>query len=102
MVNNPESISLHLVDRKLDLLVKELMRYGVSVAAIQETKWFGKDVWQADGHTFLHSGRPLPSDGEPAVRNEGLAFFWMRGQQQPGRRLGKSGMLLALVWLLLG
>ncbi len=33
------------VDRKLDLLVKELERYGVSVAGIQESKWFGKDVW---------------------------------------------------------
>ena len=24
----------------------------------------------------------------------GLVFSWMRGQRQPGRRLGKSGMLL--------
>ena len=63
------------MDRKLDLLVSELRRYGVSVAAIQETKWFGKDVWQADRHTFLHSGRPLPKDGEPAVRNEGVGIL---------------------------
>ena len=34
------------VDGKLDLLVKELRRYSVSVAGIQETKWFGKDVWE--------------------------------------------------------
>ena len=33
-----------IVDRKLDLLVGELERYGVSVAGIQETKWFGSDV----------------------------------------------------------
>ena len=59
------------MDCKLDLLVKELRHYGVSVAASQETKWFGKDVWQDDGHTFLHSGCPLPKDGEPAVRNKG-------------------------------
>ena len=63
------------MDRKLDLLVSELRRYGVSVAAIQETKWFGRDVWQADKHTFLHSGRRLPKDGEPAVRNEGVGIL---------------------------
>ena len=52
------------MDHKLDLLEKELRHYGVSVVTIQETKWFGKDVWQADGHTFLHSSRPLPKDGK--------------------------------------
>ena len=62
------------VDRKLDLVVKELRRYRVSVAGIQETKWFGKDVWFADGYTFLHSGRPLPSDRERATRNEGVGI----------------------------
>ena len=61
--------SPHLVDRKLDLMVKELRRYRMSVAGIQETKWFGKDVWQADGYTFLHSGRPLCEEG-PAVMQE--------------------------------
>ena len=72
---NSEGTNQHLVDRKLDLLVSELRRYGVSVVAIQETKWFGKVVWQADGHAFLHSGRPLPKDGEPAVRNEGVGIL---------------------------
>ena len=64
----------HCVDRKLDLLVKELKQYQVSVAAIQETKWFGKDIWQADGYQFITSGCPLPSDGESAVRNEGVGI----------------------------
>ena len=32
------------MDRKIDLLMGELRKYGVSVAGIQETKWFGKDV----------------------------------------------------------
>ena len=71
MTNNSMRTSQHLVNRKLDLLVKALRCYGVTVAAIQDTKWFGKDVWQADGHTFLHSGQTLPKDGEPAVRNKG-------------------------------
>ena len=50
-------VESNVVDRKLDLLVKETEHYGVSVAGIQETKWFGKDVWPATGgYTFLHSG----------------------------------------------
>ena len=64
------------VDRKLDLLVKELKRYHVCVAGIQETKWFGKDVWPAvDGCTFLHSGRPLPEGDAVAHRGEGVGIF---------------------------
>ena len=50
------STSLHCVDRKLEFLVKELRRLGVAVAGIQETKWFGSDVWTADGYTLLHYG----------------------------------------------
>lgn len=63
-----------LVDRKLDLVVRELKRYRVSVAGIQESKWFGSDVWNAGEYIFLHSGRPLPSANESAVRNEGVGI----------------------------
>ena len=65
---------LGMVDRKLDLLVRELKRYRVSVAGIQESKWFGSDVWPAGEYIFLHSGRPLPSTNESAVRNEGVGI----------------------------
>ena len=87
------------MDHKLDLLVNELRRYGVSVVAIQKTKWFGKDVWQADGHTFLHSGCPLQRMENQQLGVRGLVFSWTRGHhdQQPRRRLGMSGKLLALV-----
>ena len=54
----------------LDFLMKELRRLKVAVAGIQETKWFGQDVWNVDGYTLLHSGRTLPGDGEPLIRNE--------------------------------
>ena len=54
--------------------MKELKRYHVGVAGIQETKWFGSDVWEIDGCTLLHSGRRLPDDGEPAVRGEGVGI----------------------------
>ena len=52
--------------------MKELKRCGVSVAGIQESKWFGKDVWSAEGYTFLHSGCPLPIASDRGLRNEGV------------------------------
>ena len=63
-------------DCKLDLLVKELKRYHVCVAVIQETKWFGKDIWAAvDGCMFLHWGHPLPEGDGIAHRSEGVGIF---------------------------
>ena len=78
------------VDRKLDFLVEEVSKCRVDVADIQETKWFGSDVWTAHGCTFLHSGRPLPAEGESWKRNEGVAILlneklsrmWKRGGEQ--------------------
>jgi hypothetical protein len=55
--------------------VKELKRLGVSITGIQETKWFGKDIWTADGYTLLHSGRPLPNEDDPHSRNEGVGII---------------------------
>lgn len=44
-----------------------LERYEICMAGLQETKWFGKDVWPtADGCTFLHPGRSLPERNEVA------------------------------------
>ena len=37
-----EASSLGGVNTKLDLLVRELKGYEISIAGIQETKWFGK------------------------------------------------------------
>ena len=47
----------------------------MSVGAVQETKWFGSDIWQAGGYTHLHSGRPLAGDSEKAVRKEGVGIL---------------------------
>ena len=55
-------------------MISELKRYGVSAAAIQETKWFGSDIWQSSYYTFLHSGRPIPDHDDIAVRNEGVGL----------------------------
>lgn len=67
----PEHLtSPHFVDRKLDFLVKGLRQFGVAIVGVQETKWFGSDVWTADGYTLLHSGRPLPDESELQLKNE--------------------------------
>ena len=62
-LRNGVSAGADVVDRKLDLFVGKFQRYGVSVARIQETKWFGKDIWPASyGYTLLDSRRPIPGD----------------------------------------
>eukprot|EP00117_Sycon_ciliatum_P039014 scpid35652/ scgid3339/ Craniofacial development protein 2; p97 bucentaur protein len=78
------------IDRKLDFLVAELRRYGIAIAAIQETKWFESDVWRADGYTFLHSGRRLPNGDGPARRNEGVGIMLNPGMTEAWRRAGEQ------------
>ena len=38
---SPDSV----VEEEIDLLVKELERYSISIAGVQETKWFGLAHW---------------------------------------------------------
>ena len=61
------------VDRKASLMVQELKKYGVSVTGISDTKWFGQAVYQVEGYTILHSGRPVPVES-PLRRNEGVGI----------------------------
>ena len=62
------------VDKKTSLMVMELKKYRMNVVGISETKWFGSAVYSVDGHVILHSGRPVPADGNRALRNEGVAI----------------------------
>ena len=55
--------------------MKELARYRISIAGIQETKWFGSDIWPSGEWTFLHSGRILPADDDIAIRREGVGIL---------------------------
>ena len=55
------------VDRKVNLLVGELCRFDI--------KWFGEGVYEMDGFVLVHSGRPVPADGEPVRRNEGVGIL---------------------------
>ena len=84
------SESSGVVDRKLDLLVRELKRFGVSVAGIQESKWFVSDVWQAGAYTFLHSGWPIPSDSDRATRNEGVGIALDKKASAAWRNAGEQ------------
>ena len=84
------SVDLHYMDRKLDFLVKELRRLGVVIAGIQETQWFGKDMWTVDGYTLLHSGRTLPDETDPQVRNEGVGILLNRHATMAWKNAGET------------
>ena len=64
-------------DRKVDWIVRELKRYNMKVAGLQETKWFGNDVYDVSGAAVLTSGRKTPSVGENSHRGEGVAIVLM-------------------------
>ena len=55
-------------DRRIDLVIRELMRYNIKVAALQEAKGMGNGVYQVGSSTVLASGRPVPGPGEPLQR----------------------------------
>ena len=57
------------VDRKVNLLVEELRRFQIGITGISETKWFDQEVYEVDRFILVHSGRPIPADGEPVQRN---------------------------------
>ena len=67
----PSSVA---VDKKIHFLVRELMRFRMGITCVSETKWFGKDVYEIDGYTVLHSGRDLPASGDVLQRGEGVAI----------------------------
>ena len=66
------------------------MNYNVSVGALQETKWFGDNVYEVYGSVVVTAGRPTPADGEPIQQGERIALVlmgsalaaWMRGGKQ--------------------
>ena len=62
-------------DRRIDLAVKELNRYNITVGALQETKWFNNAVYQVGRSIVLTSGRPTPNENEQMLRGEGVAII---------------------------
>ena len=43
-------------DRKIDKIVPELRRYNVSMGALQETKWFGEEIYEVGVCVLLTAG----------------------------------------------
>ena len=64
--------------RRIDQVVKELERYRICAAALQETKWFGDAIYRVGDSTVVAAGRPTPAANEPRQRGEGVAIV-LRG-----------------------
>ena len=60
-------------ERKIDQVVYELKRYQVVVAALQETKWFGSDMYTVGDSVVLTSGRVVPEQEGSRQKGEGIA-----------------------------
>ena len=56
-------------DRKVHLIMQEMRRYNAKVIALQETKWFGSEVYRMAGSVVLTSGREKPLE-ERSLRKE--------------------------------
>ena len=48
-------------DRRIDLVIRELNRYDIKVAALQETKWFGSAVYHV-GKSIEYSADCWPEN----------------------------------------
>ena len=46
----------------------------MKVTALQETKWFGSEVYRVAGNVVLTSGREKPAQGDTVKRGEGVAI----------------------------
>jgi len=70
--------SVTVDERKIDQVIEELKNYDVYLAGLQETKWFGAEVYKVGDSAVLSSGRPVPTSGESRLRGEGVALV-LRG-----------------------
>ena len=77
-------------ERKVDQIVCELERYDVVVRALQETKWFGSEVYEVGGSVLLTSSRVIPASGEAVQRGEGVALVLRRLALDAWKRGGKQ------------
>ena len=61
-------------ERKIDQVIDELDKHKIDIAALQETRWFGKDTYTVGHSIILASGRPIPTDDTVRQRGEGVAL----------------------------
>ena len=65
-------------ERKIDQVIEELKNYNIYLAGLQETKWFGVEMYKVGDSVVLSSGRPVPTAGGNHHRGEGVALV-LRG-----------------------
>ncbi len=62
-------------DRKIVRVAHDLQKYGIDIAGLQETHWFGDGTYKVLDRVILTSGRPSPSaDCVSRRRGEGVAL----------------------------
>ena len=74
----------------MDLIEMELKRYDVKVAALQETKWFGSEVYHVGGSVVLTAEREMPSEGDDIQRDEGVTIVLLDPAIDAWKRAGKQ------------
>ena len=79
-----------VVERKSVMLVWELKGYSVFAAAVSETKWFGKNVYEIEDHVMLQSGKQTPGVGEPVKRGEGVGIILNKDTAKAWREGGEQ------------
>ena len=77
------------VDKKASFMVREFKKYRINIAGISETEWFGQDMYEVEGYTILHSGRPIPGDTDIMERSEGVGIVLDPHLAEAWRRAGE-------------
>ena len=78
-------------------MIRELNRYDITVAALQETLWFGKHVYLVGESVVITSGRETPQGHQSGQRGEGVAVVltqWpcKRSMESWRRAMGVMGI----------
>ena len=61
-------------DRRVDQVIRELDKYSIKVAALQENKWFSNEIYSVGNSLVLTAGRPIPEAEHVRQRGEGVAI----------------------------
>ena len=64
--------------KKIHRVISELKRLKVAAAGLQETHWFGQNIYAVNGFTVICSGRPTPGEEDNRRRGEGVALVLNR------------------------
>ena len=51
-----------------------LDKHKINVVALQETKWFGNEVYRVGKSVILTAGKEIPVAGEYVLKGEGVAL----------------------------